>query len=489
MPRRRRRSSFCPAAPDAAVAPNVAPGGPDLGVMLPATPLHHLLLRELGFPLVATSGNLSEEPICTDEREAVDAPRRASPTSSSSTTVRSRATWTTASRASSPGRRAFSGARADGRRCPVRVRAEPARHSRRRRAPEDRHRALGRERGLPLPAHRRPGDARGPRGLRRASSPTSCGSTTRRPLPSRTTSIPATRPPCLRGSSPTSAAFRLIAVQHHHAHLASCLAENEIDGPALGVTWDGTGYGTDGTIWGGEFLLGDAAGVERVAHLRSFRLPGGEAAVREPRRTALALLAEVSARTPSRATISIPCAPSSVPEREVLARMLARGVNTPVTTSAGRLFDAVASLLGLVQRSAFEGQAAMAVEAAALAAGRPDRRLSRSRSSLRRGRPGAPRLAAASPRRSSRTRGAALRRASSPHASTTALADGIAAAAVLAGAHRVALTGGCFQNRLLTERRGRPAAVRGLRGPPARLGPAERRGHRASARSPSPRHG
>ena len=85
-----------------------------------------------------------------------------------------------------------------------------------------------------------------------------------------------------------------IAVQHHHAHLASCLAENGVDGPALGVTWDGTGYGTDGTVWGGEFLLGDANGYERVAHLRPFRLPGGEAAIREPRRSAAGMLWEMA---------------------------------------------------------------------------------------------------------------------------------------------------------------------------------------------------
>ena len=153
-----------------------------------------------------------------------------------------------------------------------------------------------------------------------------------------------------------------VAVQHHHAHLAACLAEHGEPGPALGVTWDGTGYGMDGTIWGGEFLLGDASGYERVAALRPFRLPGGDAAAREPRRAALALtwplLGEGAWETWSGRTFDPAVRP-------VLAAMVARGVRAPWTSSAGRLFDGVAALVGLHPTAAFEAQAAMALEAAA----------------------------------------------------------------------------------------------------------------------------
>ena len=137
----------------------------------------------------------------------------------------------------------------------------------------------------------------------------------------------------------------LIPVQHHHAHLAACLADNGVTEPALGLIWDGTGYGADGTIWGGECLLGDAAAFARVAHLRPFRLPGGDAAVREPRRVALALLWETVRRRGAGLGIGWRrCAASLRRERSLLATMLARGVNAPLTTSMGRLFDGVAAL-------------------------------------------------------------------------------------------------------------------------------------------------
>jgi hydrogenase maturation protein HypF len=154
----------------------------------------------------------------------------------------------------------------------------------------------------------------------------------------------------------------LVPVQHHHAHLASCLAENEVEGSALGVTWDGTGYGTDGTVWGGEFLLGDAADFTRVAHLRPFRLPGGDAAIKEPRRVALATLWELYGDAVLDREDLAPVKTLRPAERRLLVRMLERGLNAPITTSAGRLFDAVAALLDLHQGVTFEGQAAMALE-------------------------------------------------------------------------------------------------------------------------------
>jgi hydrogenase maturation protein HypF len=142
------------------------------------------------------------------------------------------------------------------------------------------------------------------------------------------------------------------------------LAENELEGSVLGVAWDGTGYGTDGTTWGGEFLLTDEESFQRAAHFRQFRLPGGDAAVREPRRTALGVLYEIWTDNVISDRRLAPIASFSNSELTVIAQMLSKGINSPLTSSAGRLFDAVASILGLRQRVTFEGQAAMELECA-----------------------------------------------------------------------------------------------------------------------------
>ena len=413
------------------VADGVAPGNPNLGIMLPATPLHHLLLKETGFPVVATSGNLSDEPICTDETEALgrlggiadlflvhDRPiarhvddsvgwivnggmrllRRARGYAPLPVLVRDPLPTILAvgahlknTVALSAGSRVFLSQHIGDLETPEAMTAfesviadflelydaspvaiahdlHPDYLSTRwaqRIAGRDSQGASIRPGGAPdatdpLLGRRCAPDSADPRSVRTGApdlaDPLSGGNSA------------TDEPPGAAGLAARIAALagvRLVPVQHHHAHLASCLAENGVDGPALGVTWDGTGYGTDGTVWGGEFLLGSAREVVRVAHLLPFRLIGGEAAVREPRRTALALLLELMGEA-CLDRDDIPTIRAFTPvERALLARMWAQGVNSPVTTSAGRLFDAVASLTGLRQTAAFEGQAAMELEFAA----------------------------------------------------------------------------------------------------------------------------
>jgi hydrogenase maturation protein HypF len=236
-------------------------------------------------------------------------------------------------------------------------------------------------------------------------------------------------------------------VQHHVAHVLACMAENELEPPVLGVSWDGTGYGADGTVWGGEFLRVTRDAARRVAHLRTFTLPGGEQAVREPRRAALGLWFEMTGESDAPPPLSF-----STEERRVIARMLRAGINSPRTSSAGRLFDAVAALLGGRQINHFEGQAAMELEfliddAAATVGAGP------YAIALRDGAGGAPMVLDWEPlvraMRDDLSGGTSV--AAVARAFHDALAAAVAAVAERTGEGNVVLSGGCFQNRYLTE--------------------------------------
>jgi hydrogenase maturation protein HypF len=149
-----------------------------------------------------------------------------------------------------------------------------------------------------------------------------------------------------------------VGVQHHHAHVASCMAENGLDGKVIGFALDGTGYGTDGHIWGGEVLLADYAGFERAAHLEFVPMPGGEAAIREPWRMALSYLTHCGLKLED----VLSMARIEAKKAELVLRMLKKNVNCPLTSSCGRLFDAVAALLGVRETVNYEAQAAIELE-------------------------------------------------------------------------------------------------------------------------------
>lgn len=152
-----------------------------------------------------------------------------------------------------------------------------------------------------------------------------------------------------------------VAIQHHHAHIASCMAENGLSAKVIGLSFDGTGYGSDGTVWGGEFLVADFAGFERTAHFATVELPGGEAAINEPWRMAVSYLyaafGEKLARTRNPVMDRV-----GAEKTNAIVRMIQRKVNSPPTSSLGRVFDAVSSLVGLRDFVSFEGQAAMELE-------------------------------------------------------------------------------------------------------------------------------
>ncbi|MCL6621877.1 MAG: carbamoyltransferase HypF [Syntrophobacterales bacterium] len=157
---------------------------------------------------------------------------------------------------------------------------------------------------------------------------------------------------------------RLIGVQHHHAHLAACLAENGVTGPALGLALDGTGFGPDGTVWGGELLVADLASFTRLGHLAWVRLPGGEAAIRRPARMAAAYLWAAYGEGFQERLAALGLSFEAL-ERRLLERQLAAGWQSPLTSSAGRLFDAAAAALGICRVRTYEGQPAIALEMAA----------------------------------------------------------------------------------------------------------------------------
>ncbi|MEZ5419864.1 MAG: hypothetical protein R2708_21320 [Vicinamibacterales bacterium] len=245
------------------------------------------------------------------------------------------------------------------------------------------------------------------------------------------------------------------AVQHHYAHLAACMADNDLAGPVLGAVWDGTGYGDDGTVWGGEFLRATDVGFERVASLRPFRLIGGDRAAREPRRAALGVVAAMGPGMVARWRRQRPDVFAD-DEWRVLGRAEARGVNAPVTTSMGRLVDAVAGLAGVRDVMRFEGQAAMLLEQAVDPAEHqayPTHLVPPDPAWF----PGAwapppmvvdwaPMIEALLDDLDRHVPVGAI--AARVH---LALADALVAVATALGERRLLLTGGCFQNRVLTE--------------------------------------
>ena len=157
--------------------------------------------------------------------------------------------------------------------------------------------------------------------------------------------------------------LQLVAVQHHHAHIASCMVENRVEGSVVGVAFDGTGYGTDGAIWGGEFLLADLNGFRRMGHIQYVPMPGGSAAVRKPYRMALGYIFELLGRDFKLEGMPIA---KYAHEFEPIKQQLARGFNSPRTSSAGRLFDCISALLGIRETIEYEGQAAIELEMKAL---------------------------------------------------------------------------------------------------------------------------
>ncbi len=440
--------------PGAAVAPSVAPACPDLGVMLPYSPLHHLLLADAGVPLVMTSGNVSDEPIAYRDDEALE-------------------------RLAGIADRFLVHDR------PIETRTDDSVV----RGPL----VLRRSRGLvpgsiPLPAGRpllacgaelkstfclakggrawvghHIGDLKNWETLRSfregiehfealfAVAPEVVAHDLHPDYLSTTYAL-------------ERAGVEHVAVQHHHAHLAACLAEHGETGPAIGAIFDGAGLGTDGTVWGGELLVGGLDGFTRAGHLWPVRLPGGDAAVREPWRMACAWLAAAGEERPPALGGHVDAA-----RWDAVATLVRTGTAAPETTSAGRLFDAVAALCGLRTTVTYEGQAAAELEAACDLTEDDGYPMPVAAATPPGGAAAAPllldaRATIAAVVADVRAGAGVPRVAARFH---NALAGATASACrILAGRHglgTVVLSGGVFQNRLLLERTARRLEADGLR--------------------------
>jgi hydrogenase maturation protein HypF len=338
----------------ATVASATAPGNRALGLMLPYTPIHHLLARELGGAIVLTSGNVSDEPIAYRDDEALDRLGRL-----------------------------VDGFLAHDR--PIHIRTDDS--------------VVRCFRGASIPIRRSRGYAPQPIALpwALARPVLACGAELKN-----TICVAKGRHAflshhigdlenyeALRSFREAIAHFQrlfdvrpaliahdlhpeylstkwalehaevpTVGVQHHHAHVASCLADNGEEGPVIGVAFDGLGYGSDGTLWGGEFFLADLAGFERAGYLTPVPMPGGAAAIREPWRMAAVYLERAFGPDAPR----LPVTTRNEARWSAMLKIAGSGLNAPLTSSAGRLFDAAAALLGVRDTVSYEGQAAIELE-------------------------------------------------------------------------------------------------------------------------------
>ena len=339
---------------------SIAPGNPTLGVMLPYTPLHHLLLKELQIPIIATSGNLSEEPMCITEEEAFQRLKNIADyflihnrpivrhvDDSIVRVMMDREIVMRRARGYAP--------------LPVELNCETENET---------YLAVGGHlkntvalsSGKNVFVSQHIGDLSTQEAF---SAFQNVVNDFKNLYEAKDILAVADLHPDYLSTKFAKNNFENISfVQHHQAHVASCYAENKLEGTALGVSWDGTGYGLDGTIWGGEFFRFDDSSFKHFAQFRKFPLPGGDLAIKEPGRSAVGLLFEIFGEKLFEEKIEF-INIFSEQEKKILLQMLKNKINSPLTSSVGRLFDAVAFLTGFKRTTSYEGEAAMMLEFAA----------------------------------------------------------------------------------------------------------------------------
>ncbi|HTU87605.1 MAG TPA: carbamoyltransferase HypF [Solirubrobacteraceae bacterium] len=418
---------LAPRCPRAPVAESVAPGAPELGVMLPYSPLHHLLLADVGATLVLTSGNVSDEPIAYRDEDALERLKhiadvflvhdRPIETRTDDSVVRGR-TVLRRSRGYVPAAVALPGA---GTPRPLLACGAELKNT------------FCLAKGERAWVSHHIGDLENYETLRSFTDGIEHFKRLFAVEPE--VVVHDLHPEYLSTKYALELdGIELVGVQHHHAHLAACLAEHGEPGPAIGAIFDGTGYGFDGTVWGGELLYGDVRSFERVGSLMAVALPGGARAIKQPWRMACAWLVASGLEPPA--------------AWRPIGELARSGLASPLTTSMGRLFDAVAAVAGIRAEVNYEGQAAIELEAACDPSERGSYPIALTgeplvidpRETIR---------AVAADVRAGRSSGVIARRFHRAIASAT-----VEACVGLADAHAtevVALSGGVFQNRVLLE--------------------------------------
>lgn len=425
---------------------SVAPNNPMLGIMLPYAPLHHLIMQEWNRPLIATSANLSDEPICTENDEAVrtlqgiadlflvhDRPIVRHADDSIIRIIAGREMVMRRGRGLAP--------------LPVFLENDPGRSILAVGGHLKNTVAVNAGAMVFVSQHLGDLETEGANRSFRNTADDLCELYELKP-----SVIAADKhPEYLSTKYALATGTPVQHVQHHVAHIFSCMAENHLSGPLFGVSWDGTGYGDDGTIWGGEFFRYDGSAMERTMTFRSFPLPGGSAAVKEPCRTALGMLWEMNGGTLTGLPRSGTLEQFTSEQLRVLDQAMQRHLNAPRTSSAGRIFDAVCSLIGLRHRMAYEGQAALELEGIA------------ADGNVATPYPFSVRLHPLQPEVqefdwepmvraiiSDVERGESMQQIAARFHET--MSQIILHAAKESGEKKITLSGGCFQNRLLTER-------------------------------------
>jgi hydrogenase maturation protein HypF len=346
--------------PKPTVCQAVAPNLKYLGVMLPYTPLHHILLREAGLPLVMTSGNISEEPIAKDNDEAL---RRLSGIADyflvhnrdiyarydDSVTVieRDEVQLTRRARSYAP--------------FPIHL-PFTARQVLGCGAEEKNNFCLTKDNYAFVSQHI--GDMENLETLEHFQNTLALYKKLFRIEPEIVAydlhpEYLSTKYALELGNQFSH--LKLVPVQHHHAHIVSCMVDNKVKNPVIGVALDGTGYGSDGRIWGGEFMIADYKGLQRMGHLEYLPLPGGSAAIKRPYRTATGYLLKLLGEDSISPKLAFLKKVDAV-EIELIKRQIQAGLNSPLASSMGRLFDAVSALLGIKGEIDYEGQAAVELE-------------------------------------------------------------------------------------------------------------------------------